>query len=55
MLQALKEDIHNRFSDAPGRTLVVMASGSFAEPKAAKRWQDMVKSAFPRTKFIYDP
>lgn len=55
MIEALQADIAARFSDIPLKRLKIGTAGTFEKEEDARRWQDMVQSAFPEIPVYYFP
>lgn len=55
MIEALKTDIHTRFSSVPSGRLKIAATGTFEKEADAIRWQELVQSAFPDASVCYMP
>lgn len=55
MIEALQADLAARFSNIPFKQLKIGTAGTFEKEEDARRWQDMVQSAFPETLVYYFP
>lgn len=55
MLEALKADIHDRFSNVPANRIRVGAAGTFETPNAASEWYLAIRSTFPEYESYYLP
>ena len=55
LIEALKADIASRFLDVPSDRLQIATAGTFEKEEDAKRWVDLVQSAFPDHPVYYSP
>ena len=55
MIEHLREDIEQRFSNVSPERLRIAAAGSFIEAEQAQEWKRMVEEAFPGISVHYDP
>lgn len=55
MVEALKADIANRFSQIPPNQLQIATAGTFRQPEDAEHWRQSVQSCFPQSKVYYTP
>lgn len=55
MIEAIKNDIANRFSDISTEKLRIAVAGSLQNQEDIAHWLDAVQSAFPNIKVYYDP
>ena len=56
MLDAIEEDLNNRFKDVPPSQIKIGAAGTFLNQEDADTWFEMVKQRFPQIEGVYyDP
>lgn len=56
MLDAIEEDLNNRFGDVDRKRIRIGAAGTFLKEEDAKQWHHMVKERFSDVKDVYyDP
>lgn len=55
MIEALKTDLHTRFSEVSSGRLKIAAAGTFEKEADAMRWRELVQSAFPDASVYYMP
>ena len=55
LIEALKADIASRFLDVPSDRLQIATAGTFEKEEDAKRWVDLVQSAFPDHPVYHSP
>ena len=55
MIQAIKNDIADRFSQIPSDRLRIGTAGTFEKKEDADRWLNLVQSAFPQSSVYYIP
>lgn len=56
MLDAIEDDLNNRFGDVDRNRIRIGAAGTFLKEEDAKQWHDMVKERFGEIKDVYyDP
>ena len=55
MLEAIKEDLQNRFSHVPPSQLRLATAGTFENPEDAREWLQALKDAFPEYESYYIP
>lgn len=55
MIQAIKNDIADRFSQIPSDRLRIGTAGTFEKKEDVDRWLNLVQSAFPQSSVYYIP
>lgn len=56
MLDAIEDDLNNRFGDVDRSKIRIGAAGTFLNEEDAKEWHEMVKERFPEIQDVYyDP
>lgn len=55
MIEAIKNDIANRFSDIPEEKIRIAIAGSLQNQEDINQWLNIVQSAFPNMAVYYNP
>lgn len=55
MMEAVKADIQDRFSDVPEKYLHIGTAGAGLSPDGKREWMEMITKAFPKADVYYNP
>lgn len=55
MMEAVKADIQDRFSDVPEKYLHIGTAGAGLSPEGKREWMEMITKAFPKADVYYNP
>ena len=55
MMEAVKADIQDRFSDVPEEYLHIGTAGAGLSPDGKREWMEMITKAFPKADVYYNP
>lgn len=55
MMEAVKADIQDRFSDVPEEYLHIGTAGAGLSPEGKREWMEMITKAFPKADVYYNP
>jgi len=55
MLEAIKNDLDERFSDLPDEDIYMFAAGTLMTEEEIQTWKDAIKATFPQYEVVYFP